>query len=182
MEQWLATWVGTDDANRQTRHAMALLLRTAGDGLVSRHGPLQLLYQNGRISRVLSSAAVAQVGPRNGMKNWESPSAKQIEEICRVYVGTGFACSMASVPAEQWTELVDRVRTLSGHTSSGTSPYEGVELGRKEAAGLRKLQEGLNVLGNRPSTWHYAMRKLWNHEIVNTQQWILRVDQYARSL
>ena len=182
MEHWLATWIGIEKAQTQTRNAMATMLRAAGAGWVSRHGPLQLLYQNGQTSKVLSAAAVGRTGPANGMKNWEAPTSREIEEMCRVYVGIGFACSMAQLPEEQWTELVDQIRQLSGHTSSETSRYKGVQLSRNATRGLSKLSQGLGLLAARPSTWEYAMGRLWQHEIDQTRLWVSLVDRCFRRL
>jgi hypothetical protein len=182
MESWLAMWVGTDKAVRQTGEAMALTLATGSSGWITNHGPLQLLYAHGTTSKVLSSAAVGLVGPRNGMKNWACPTLPEIHQLCSLYVGLGFACSMGNLQQEESAKLQEKLRTLYARTSATSFAYKPAALDNKTKKALHRVEQGLHVLGDSRPTWGYAMTNLWRHEVDRTVLWLDSFHVHAKGL
>lgn len=180
MTSWLGTWVGIDKAISQTANAMALTWATASGGWITRKGPLQLLYAHGTTSKTLSAAAVGLTGPPNGMKNWVAPTLPEIKELCSVYVGIGFASSMAALQQEQEPALLEVVRQLRVPSSVPSFQYNGLRIDGKTRGVIKRLRDGFQVLGDSTPTWGYAMGRLWRHEVDQTILWISDVDAHAR--
>lgn len=182
METWLATWVSTKSARKQTGDSMALMFLTASTGWISRHGPLQHLYSHAQTSRTLSAAASGKMGPANGMKNWLAPSTQEIHQLCQVYVAIGYCTAMVGLKQEQEAGLMAHIRTLCDPTSGKPFQYAGLKVSGEQRGIVRHYRSGLSVLGESTPSWGYAMTRLWDHEVRRTEDWIRNVDQYARSL
>lgn len=182
MVAWLGTWVSTGSAKKQTGNAMAAAFLTASGGWISRRGPLQHLYSHAPTSKTLSASALGLQGPSNGMKNWTEPSAREIRQLCQVYVAIGYVNAMTNPREELMAGLMDLILELCAPTSGKPFQYSALKISGETRGILKHYRQGLGVLGESTSSWGYAMNRLWDHEVHRTEDWIDDVNQHARRL